>query len=82
MDIFLLLPDRTLLKNWSVTDHGSYVDGVQVSNICINDLALASGDFFMVKLGVKDDALNQRGINLFGKEFGNYAQDIIATIHF
>lgn len=71
-----------LLKNWSVTETGSFIDGLKISDQRISDLHIDEGDYFSVRFGIKDDALNQRGMNLFGRKFGNYEQDIVATVSF
>ena len=33
-------------------------------------------------IGVKDDARNKGGLNLFGRKFGNYPQDIVMRMGF
>jgi predicted transcriptional regulator len=70
-----------LLKVWKLTAEGSYVDGVQVSKITLDDLKLG-GDFIRVRIGIKPDARNIGGLNLFGSHFGNYPQDIILIQRF
>jgi predicted transcriptional regulator len=71
-----------LLKVWKVTNHGSFVDGVQVSEIALTDLAVKPGEPISVRIGVKQDAANDGGINLFGSKFGNYPQDIVLRQHY
>jgi predicted transcriptional regulator len=66
-----------LLKVWKVTAQGSYVDGVRVSGLSIVDLDLAPGRSIGVTIGVKETAQHVGGINLFGRGFGNYPQDIV-----
>jgi predicted transcriptional regulator len=34
----------------------------------------------MVRIGVKDDAENRGGFNLFGRTFGNYEQDVVLRV--
>lgn len=71
-----------LLKVWKVTNNGSFVDGRQVSKITLKDLPLKPGDPIPVRIGIKDDASNIGGLNLFGSKFGNYPQDIVLRQHF
>lgn len=71
-----------LLKNWSVTDEGTFVDGVFVSPITLKDLSIPEHHSIRVRFGVKDNAEHRGGINIFGKGFGNYDQDIILRLHF
>ncbi len=65
-----------LLKTWRVASDGSYIDGRQISNVTINTLALLAQPFITVRIGVKDEAENCGGVNLFGKHFGNYETDL------
>jgi hypothetical protein len=48
----------------------------------LNDVNLETGDFVCVRIGVKADARNVGGLNLFGSRFGNYPQDIVLTQRF
>lgn len=69
-------------KRWIVTPKGCYVDGVNISRINISDLHLAEGNSIKVRIGVKPDAKNMGGINIFGRKFGNYEQDIRLKIEY
>ncbi|MGB8983614.1 MAG: helix-turn-helix domain-containing protein [Anaerolineales bacterium] len=71
-----------LLKVWRVTNSGSFVDGVQVSNVRLDDLTLKAGEPIPVRIGIKATASNVGGLNLFGSKFGNYPQDIVLRQHF
>lgn len=71
-----------LLKHWSVTNDGSYIDGVKISSICLADLNLSQHHSIRVKIGVKDTAEHLGGINIFGKGFGNYDRNIMLRLHF
>ena len=65
-----------VLKEWRVNHEGSFVDGVPASGVRIGDLGLTESRRIAVKVGVKPDAQNVGGVNLFGRGFGNYRQDI------
>ena len=71
-----------LLKVWKVTNNGSFVDGVQVSKVTLNNLSLEPGHPISVRIGIKDNASNIGGLNLFGSKFGNYPQDIVLRQRF
>lgn len=71
-----------LLKNWGITDEGTFVDGVKVSPVTIDELMLADHHSVRVRFGVKDDAEHCGGMNIFGRGFGNYPQDIILRFCF
>jgi predicted transcriptional regulator len=71
-----------LLKNWSVTPDGSFVDGVRISDVRIKDLALPDHHSIRVRIGVKAEAEHVGGMNLFGRGFGNYDQAIVLRLGF
>jgi predicted transcriptional regulator len=65
-----------VLKRWRVSDTGTSIDGVELSSVGLDALELRSGEPIRVRIGVRPDAQNVGGINLFGAEFGNYPQDL------
>lgn len=65
-----------LLKVWQVNGEGSYIDGLSLSNVTLADLKIGQHPFIAVRLGVKADARHVGGMNIFGRKFGNYPQDI------
>lgn len=69
-------------KRWIVTANGSYVDGVSVSSVSIHQLCLKEHDAITVRIGVRPDAKNVGGMNIFGRNFGNYEQDIRMKIEY
>ena len=71
-----------LLKRWSVAQDGSYIDGRMISSVQIQDLRLDEKPFIEVRLGVKQDAQNVGGMNIFGEKFGNYPQPIVLKVDF
>lgn len=64
------------LKRLFVTSQGCFLDEKKVSEETIESLGLMDGYFFRFRLGVDRDAVHAGGLNLFGKKFGDYAQDI------
>ncbi len=68
------------LKGWRVTESGTFVDGVKISPVSINDLDLETHHSIRLRIGVKENARNPGGINIFGRGFGNYDQDIILRL--
>jgi len=68
------------LKSWKITREGCYIDGVRSGDAVLNDLNISQLDLFKVKIGVKDTAEYQGGMNLFGRTFGNYEQDILFKV--
>jgi predicted transcriptional regulator len=68
------------LKSWRVTAEGSYVDGIKISPVSLVDLDLANHHSIRLRIAVKDDAKHPGGINIFGRGFGNYDQEIIMRL--
>lgn len=71
-----------LLKRWLVNDQGAFIDGRRLSSCVINNLRIDHERVIKVRLGVKADALHVGGINLFGRSFGNYPQDIVLRLEY
>ena len=69
------------LKNWRIGQNGTYVDGVRISDISIHSLDVARHHSIRLRIGVHDDAKHPGGINIFGRGFGNYDQDIVLRLH-
>jgi len=70
------------LKHWGIGGEGTYVDGVRVSDVTVDELALPEHHSIRVRLGVKNEAEHRGGMNLFGRGFGNYPQDIVLRLYF
>lgn len=71
-----------LLKVWQVNENGSYIDGLRLSAMTLADLQLDQRPFIAVRIGVKEDAKNVGGLNIFGRKFGNYPQDITLRLRY
>ena len=69
------------LTTWTVSDQGTRVGDRQVSDVTLSQLALADHHSIRLKIGIDDDATHPGGINIFGKGFGNYNQDILMRLH-
>ena len=68
------------LKSFRVNGTGTFVDGVKISPVSLKDLDLDSHHSVRVRIGVRDGAEHPGGINIFGRGFGNYAQDIVLRL--
>jgi predicted transcriptional regulator len=82
----LLTPSRWLgmtqygkLTEWKVGNEGSSVNGEGSSSVKLEDLNLHFSRPIVVRIGVKEDAVNARGLNLFGEQFGDYPQGLKLT---
>lgn len=65
-----------VLKRWLVTGRGTTIDGINLSTVDLDALDLTAADPIVIRIGVRPDAGNVGGLNLFGRGFGNYPQDL------
>ncbi|GGI47036.1 transcriptional regulator [Paenibacillus marchantiophytorum] len=70
-----------LLKVINIGPTGSYLDGTQISDVTIEDLSVTFAKEINFRIASLESSSNCGGITLFGKHFGNYAQDIVVTMH-
>ena len=70
-----------LLKVWKVTPEGTFIDGVRLSDLTVAALQPA-GRALTVRVGVKETARHVGGLNLFGRRFGNYPQDVVLKMQY
>lgn len=71
-----------VLKQIEVNEDGSFIDGIKVSDITIYDLNIEANKVLKLRFGVKENAKNRGGLNLFGDSFGDYPQHIILIISY
>jgi predicted transcriptional regulator len=69
-----------LLRIWRVTRMGSFMGDTRVSDASLDDLRLRELPFIAVRIGVSRHAVNAGGLNLFGRGFGDYPQDIMLRV--
>jgi predicted transcriptional regulator len=65
------------LVTWRISERGSFVDKAQVSKVDIGRLELGKHHSIRLRIGIDDGAKHPGGVNIFGKGFGNYDQDIL-----
>ncbi len=53
-----------------------------MSTLNIGKLGLQAGDYITLRIGIKKDAHHQGGLNLFGEQFGDYAQGLVFTVDY
>lgn len=71
-----------LLKNLVINEKGTFIDGLQVSDVSITEFHLDYKSAIKLKLAVEDDAEHVGGLTIFGRNFGNYNQDISVHIRY
>lgn len=70
-----------LLKKVAVNDDGVFLDNVLITNkIRFSDLKLYEHNAVKFEIGIKEDAEHRGGLNLFGKNFGDFPQSIVMAV--
>jgi predicted transcriptional regulator len=65
-----------LLKQITVDSEGTFIDGIRMSDTAVNDLSLSIGEDIRFRISAPETAAHSGGLSMFGKQFGNYDQDI------
>lgn len=72
-----------LLKTISVDGAGTFLDGVMKSEkVTIESLELSVRQYISFKIEIKKDARYVGGINIFGKGYGDYPQNIVMHVEY
>lgn len=72
-----------VLKCWQVVEDGSYLDYSYLSDKNINDIFNEKYlPYISIKFGVKKDAKNIGGLNIFGEKFGDYPIGISVKVSY
>lgn len=71
-----------LLKTWRVDKNKTTLDMEKISAVDLDQLNLQNSHKLRVRIGIKQDAVHQGGVNLFGRQFGDYDQNIKMTVHY
>ncbi len=64
------------LKTWRINRRGTTLDGVPISGVSLEDLNLSDSNCILLMIGARRLGGHAGGLNLFGKDFGDYPQDI------
>jgi Predicted transcriptional regulator len=79
-------PDKNtqfgLLKTWKLTEQGCFIDNEKSCDRTLKEFKVGNKDYIAVRIGVKEDAVNKGGLNIFGEGFGDFAQNINMKIVF
>ena len=71
-----------LLKTVIVNEQASFLDGITISDKTISNLNISYGKEIIFKIASEESTVNQGGLCLFGKGFGNYNMDIEVVIEY
>jgi predicted transcriptional regulator len=70
------------LKTWKLSEEGTYIDEQRVNELTISDYNLEHNPYISVRIGIKEDAKNIGGVNIFGDSFGDYPQNIVLKLEY
>ncbi len=71
-----------LLKLLVVNRQGTFIDGLKISDVTLSDIQADQTSVLKLRFAVNEFSKNVGGLTIFGKTFGNYAQDIKVSIHY
>ena len=70
-----------LLKVLKINQKGSWIDGVKLSNVTLDDLNIGQNSLdFRIEVSEEDG--EPGGLTIYGAGFGNYDQDIIVRLYY
>ncbi len=69
-----------MLKRWRVDETGCSLDDMPISKVTLKELHLERQPYIGLRIGIKQDAAHQGGINLFGDNFGDHNQAIMMRL--
>ncbi|WP_138752073.1 ArsR/SmtB family transcription factor [Paenibacillus sinopodophylli] len=70
-----------LMKVLRINEHGCFVDGLQISELSIQQLPW-EGSHWTFTISADDTSQGRGGLTLYGKGFGNYDQDIVIRSYY
>lgn len=70
------------LKTWVIDGNGTFLDDKMISDVSIDRLPDLDLEQIRVRIGIKEDAKNVGGVNIFGEAFGDFNQDIVMKIEY
>ena len=65
----------------AVATEQPFAAGIRISDVRLADLDLEAHRSVRLRIGVKKNARHPGGVNIFGRGFGNYDQDIVLRLH-
>lgn len=71
-----------LLKLLVINRKGTFIDGLKISDVTIDSFHLNSHSSIRFRMAVEESSAHVGGLTVFGKNFGNYNQDIKVSINY
>lgn len=65
----------------TIDKNGTYLNGVLVTKRSIEEFNPINTSQIKLSFGIKPDAVHRGGLNLFGKNFGDYNQSIVLSLY-
>jgi predicted transcriptional regulator len=69
-----------MLKLIRINNEGSFIDGCRISDVTLEQIQLDYKSELTFRIAVTDKPINKRGLTIYGKNFGNYSQDLLARV--
>ncbi|AEI44608.1 ArsR/SmtB family transcription factor [Paenibacillus mucilaginosus] len=69
-----------MLKLIRINEEGSYIDGCRISDVKLSDINLDYKSDLNFRIEVGEKSKNKRGMTIYGKNFGNYNQDLLVRV--
>ncbi|MDB5629484.1 MAG: ArsR family transcriptional regulator, partial [Tardiphaga sp.] len=69
------------LVTWRITRRGTSVNDVKISGVTLDELELDKHHAIRMRVGIDEKAQNPGGMNIFGRGFGEYDQNIVMRLH-
>jgi len=69
-----------MLKLIRINREGSFIDGCRISNVTIDQIQLDYKSELSFRIAVTDKSVNKRGLTIYGRSFGNYAQGLLVRV--
>ena len=71
-----------LLKSIRIDKNGTMLDGIRLSDIALDQLHIEKNTDFPFRIAVPPNTANPGGVNIFGRGFGNYDQNIEVRVEY
>ncbi|CAI6034460.1 ArsR/SmtB family transcription factor [Cohnella sp. JJ-181] len=65
-----------------VTEDGSFMDGVKISDVRVSELGIRPGSEIYLRISSSESAAYPGGVSLYGRKFGNYPHDIEVMVRY
>jgi predicted transcriptional regulator len=71
-----------LLKTIRIAKSGCMLDGIHLSDVNLDQIPIKYGEDLSFRIAIPENSRNPGGVNIFGRGFGNYDQDIEVRVEY